>query len=140
MITIAKLLELAPDLAAAAQSVVDEWEQDENGLDPELGSGGCCGLMADAMGAVLAAAGAESFRIGTDFDGGHEFLVALCEEGVAEVDVPARVYEIGSGYVWRKRQGVTITPEDVVIARVRGPMSGAAFASEYGDGWSEPSP
>lgn len=29
-------------LIRAAQAVLDGWEQDEEGLDPELGAGGAC--------------------------------------------------------------------------------------------------
>ena len=40
---LAKVNALRPQLAAAAQRVVDAWEQDEDGLDCDLGGGGPCG-------------------------------------------------------------------------------------------------
>ena len=37
-----ELNHLRPELASAAQSVYDEWEQDEDGNDEMLGGGGIC--------------------------------------------------------------------------------------------------
>lgn len=124
---------LSGDLAAAAQTELDAWQQDEDGMDELLGAGGACGLVADAMGRVLSEHDVTHARIGTDFDGGHEFLVALCEDGVVSVDIPARVYETGAGYVWAKKEGVTLTADDVMISVVRGPMTEREFGAEYLD-------
>lgn len=33
------------------------------------------------------------------------------------VDIPARVYERGSGYTWTKLPGVVFTPADIFISR-----------------------
>lgn len=131
--TLKHLKELMPRLAEAAQSELDGWTQDEDGFDEVLGTGGACGLIADAMSNVLAEAGFETARLGTDFDGGHEFLVALCEEGVFTVDIPAGVYETGYGYSWKKRGGVTLSPDDVSLFRTEEPMSAQSFRRTYLD-------
>ena len=48
-----KLRALRAKLAAAAQKVVNLWEQDEDGFDEELGGGGPCDAVAMAMREVI---------------------------------------------------------------------------------------
>lgn len=129
---------MAPEIVAAGQVEVDAWEQDENGLDEVLGSGGVCGFVADRMSEVLAALGADVAHAETDFDGGHAFLHARLADGVFRVDVPPGVYETGGGYVWAKRPDAVIRPEDLIIDKVAGPMSQAEFAREYADAGDRP--
>lgn len=124
---------LTPQLAIAAQEQLDEWVQDEEGFDEVLGAGGACGLIADAMASVLSENGVVFARIDTEFDGGHEFIAALCDEGVVTIDIPARIYENGAGFVWTKKPGVILSPDDVHIDVVRDPMSEAEFLAEYCD-------
>ena len=130
----AEIEALAGDLVRVAQVELDAWQQDADGMDEVLGAGGACGLIAEAMAGVLAENGVTFARVDTEFDGGHEFLVALVDEGVVMVDIPARVYETGGGYVWTKREGVILTAEDVCVDVVREPMSEKEFEREYCDG------
>ena len=130
---------MAREIVAAGQVEVDAWEQDENGVDEVLGSGGVCGLVADRMSEVLSALGADVAHAETDFDGGHAFLHARLADGVFRVDVPASVYETGSGYVWTKRPGAVIRPEDLILDKIAGPMSEADFARDYADAGERPS-
>jgi hypothetical protein len=113
------LLALRPQLAVAAQEVLDEWVQDENGEDVELGTGGACDVVARAMGAVLASSlpNADVEDGGQDGDD-HAFLLVNLDVGVFVVDIPPSVYERGAGYSWRKIPGVVVTPDDVVIERL----------------------
>jgi len=109
---------LAPLLASVAQAEYDAWEVDAGGMDPEIGEGGICDRVADAMGTVLAQHGIDVTEGGQDGDD-HAFLYAYNETEAVEVDIPPGVYETGSGYSWKKRLGVTIGADDVMINPVR---------------------
>lgn len=122
------LLQLRPQLAAAAQEQIDAWQQDEEGFDEELGGGGCCDRVADAMGNVIGdrLENVEIHEGGQDGDD-HAFLLVYAieppyaDETAYIVDIPPSVYETGSGYSWRKRDGAQVTAGDVVIVPV-GPV------------------
>ena len=116
----ARLRALRPALARAAQKVVDEWAQDDEGVDEEFGTGGACDAVARAMDDVIGQKIPEARLV----DGGHEgddhaFLVVLTDDEAYVVDVPASVYETGGGYRWRKRVGARVMADDVVVERVR---------------------
>lgn len=114
-----KLQAIKSQIAKEAQIVIDDWEQDDDGLDEELGSGGMCDKVADTITAVIGRIIPE-----VEFtDGGHEgddhaFIIVYDDLEAYAVDIPPGVYEIGSGYSWKKIQGVEITPQDIVITRV----------------------
>lgn len=115
----AEVERLRPVLAACAQRILDEWIQDEDGHDELLGHGGACDLVADAMAEALREAWPE-MDIATrwcDVDT-HTSLVAALSDGVHSIDIPARVYEHGAGYVWRKIEGVRIEVDDVQVTMV----------------------
>jgi hypothetical protein len=111
-----RLESLRSVIAAAAQKVVDEWQIDEEGLDPELGAGGICDRVADAIietlyariNGIEAAPGAPE---GED----HQWVVASDGKEAAIIDIPPGTYEIGSGYSWKKIEGARIEPDDVFI-------------------------
>lgn len=105
-------------LAEAAQRVYDAWDQDAEGVDPELGTGGICDGVADAMAEVLGRLdGADAVTEYCQTDT-HTYVVLAIDEGVFKVDVPAAAYETGFGYVWRKRPGIKLKPEDVSIEKL----------------------
>lgn len=108
--------DMAPAIAEAAQRVVDEWTQDEDGHDELLGHGGACDLVADAMADAIRDAwpDVEIATQWSDVDT-HTSLVAALSDGVHSIDVPARVYETGAGYVWRKIEGAAIGADDVQV-------------------------
>lgn len=129
----------APRLIRAAQAVLDGWEQDEEGLDPELGAGGACQDVASAMAGALSEIDVEEVvEVYTELDGGHVFLVSNLADGVFRVDVPPGCYETGAGYVWRKRDGVRLLPENVNSPPPEAPYFSAgrvhAFFSNYIEG------
>ncbi len=124
---------LRPALAQAARAVYDDWERAEDGLSEDHGTGGICQDIATAMARILDEAGVETVEIFTEYDGGHVFLLACLEDGVFSVDVPAGIYEIGYGYVWRKREGVSIDADCVAIDRVSDPIDVATFRSRHGE-------
>lgn len=107
---------LRPLLAAAAQEVYDHWEQDADGFDDEFGTGGICDGVSSAMGGVLAKNGIDNLDISQDGDD-HSVIAAIDErlKKAVVVDIPASHYEYGAGYNWKKREGISFTPEDLVV-------------------------
>lgn len=132
MHTMNDLKELMPHLVAAAQEQYDAWEQDEEGCDPELGSGGICHLIADEMCSVLASAGIDCSSTHSEGVGeNHVWVTAVVREGVVTIDIPPHVYEIGSGYVWKKIPGVSITADHVHVDVIdRDPSNFRDYVSE----------
>lgn len=128
----APLASLAPALARAAQTVYSDWNQ-VDGWDEELGEGGICQDVASAMVGVLSENGFEHARsVSAAVGENHVFVVALLPgEGIFEIDILPSVYEIGSGYVWRKRQNIVIGDSDVTIARIDGSLDVEAFEEAY---------
>lgn len=114
-----ELERLRPNLAAAAQRIVDEWEQDEEGLDPDLGSGGVCDRISDALGDVIFGEvdGVNVTEGGWEGDD-HAWIIVYDDSDAFAVDIPPGVYETGGGYSWKKIEGAQIGPEDVVIEKV----------------------
>ncbi len=113
-----KIRALTPQLLAAAQKVYDEWEQDEEGMDPELGFGGICQDIADAMASVLNQTLPDyNFTIMDNNGIGeqHVWVVIWDDSECYAVDIPPGVYETGSGYTWHKIPDVTFTEDDLII-------------------------
>lgn len=109
-----KLDALRHQLACASQAVYDDWAQDDDGLDDELGAGGICDRIADAMIGVLAQHGIAATIGGQDGDD-HAWVIAKSEDGVVGVDIPYRLYERGAGYSWTRIPGVIFSEDDVEI-------------------------
>ena len=111
-----ELQQLRPKMAAAAQKVYDRWEQDEEGVDVEFGTGGICDEVASAISDVIM-----NQALGVDiFDGGHDgddhaWVVVQDGREAFGVDIPPAIYEYGGGYRWTKREGVTFEPGHVII-------------------------
>ena len=105
-----------PALAKAAQGEYDAWEQDGDGLDPELGAGGICHLIADRMVEALLNVGFEATSTHSEGVGeNHVWVTAKTDAGVVVIDIPPGRYEIGSGFVWRKIPGVSFVPSDIFV-------------------------
>jgi hypothetical protein len=108
------LQNLLPELTTAAQTVYDNWEQDQEGLDPELGTGGICDRISNALSSILAFAGLEAEEAGQDGDD-HSFLLVKIKDESFFLDLPSYLYETGGGYRWKKRPNITFCPQDFVI-------------------------
>ena len=114
-----KLKQLRPLLAQAAQAVIDEWVQDDEGLDGDLGAGGACDVVSQAMSAVIG-----SFIPDADVvDGGHDgddhmWLIVVSGSEAVGVDIPPGVYETGGGYSWKKIDDAKIESADVAIWKI----------------------
>ncbi len=102
------------DIINAAQKIYDSWEQDEEGIDEELGSGGICDRISSEIGNILAYAGVDTIDGGQDGDD-HAYTIAYNTEKAYIVDIPHGVYETGGGYSWRKIPRVKFSVSDVGI-------------------------
>lgn len=123
--------DLRPAMAGAAQKVYDAWDQSDEDGDPELGFGGICQDIAAALAEVLNGAGIEATTLEATVGEQHVFAVARGADGVYEVDIPYSLYETGSGYQWRKRPGVTFSPDDIAISRLSSnPFDYAQYAGD----------
>lgn len=111
---------LLPRMVVVAQKVYDEWAQDEEGYDEELGAGGICQDIADDICGVLASEGLDCSPVSASVGEQHVWVVVKLEgadAGVWSIDIPPDVYETGGGYTWRKRPGVAFEAAHIVVAR-----------------------
>jgi hypothetical protein len=108
------------DLLKVAQKEYDEWDaSDEEEGDNEVGFGGICHLIAEAMVDVLVSHGYDAITVDSQGVGDqHVWCVVKAEEGCYEVDIPPSVYETGGGYNWKKKDGIKFTPSDLVVHRL----------------------
>jgi tRNA nucleotidyltransferase/poly(A) polymerase len=114
-----KLNELRSQFAVAAQHIVDGWLQDEDGISEDLGSGGVCDQVAQAMGSVISSAIPEVDLTDGGHDGDdHAFIVVYNDAEAFGVDISPGVYETGGGYNWKKIQGAKIDPSDIDIWKI----------------------
>lgn len=114
--TRAELMKLRSEIAHAAQKIYDDWSPDEDGIDEELGSGGICDQIADAIMGVLAEHGYDAEDGGHDGDD-HAYAVIRTDEthGYA-IDIPWDIYEKKLGmFSYRKLPGVKFAEHDVLI-------------------------
>lgn len=106
---------LKSKIAQVAQREYDAWTPDEEGGQEEWGGGGICHIIADSIVGLLSQMGIEAMSMQAAVGENHTFVVALMKDGIYSIDIPPYVYEAGSGYSWTKKDGVTITPNDVSI-------------------------
>lgn len=119
-----ELLQLRPAMTAAAQKAYDEWQQDEQGVDEELGCGGICEQVAEAIGDIVASnVGDAELQEGGQEGDDHAWVIAARGPEAYGVDIPPNVYESGGGYKWKKKPGIVFKPEDVAIFAVELPES-----------------
>lgn len=127
--------ELPPEISAAMPSIIkvaqqtyDDWHQDEEGLDEELGEGGICHLIAEEICSILASHGLDCGSVSAQVGEQHVWAVVKIDgvrdedgeydrdnAGVWSIDIPPGVYESGGGYSWRKKPGVAFEAADVVV-------------------------
>lgn len=109
---------LVPKIIEAAQQAYDEWEQDEDGQDPELGAGGICQDIASKIAEVLEQHGIDASTVSAHIGDQHVWTIAKVKEGIYKIDISPQVYEIGSGYNWKKRPNVTFVPDHIHFEKV----------------------
>ncbi len=113
-----QLERLRPEMVRAAQAVLDEWEQDENGEDEELGAGGICDEVADAIAGVIDLPGVTITEGGQD-GSDHAYNIVYDDKEAFVVDISPYVYEMGGGLTWKKIPGVELVPDHVDIEPMR---------------------
>jgi hypothetical protein len=113
-----KLQSLKPQMAAAAQQVIDSWEQDEEGIDEEFGSGGACDKVSEAIVDVMSGIEGVEFTDGGHDGDDHAYPIVYDDSEAYAVDIPPGVYETGSGYQWKKIDDAQITAGDIIISEV----------------------
>ena len=106
---------LRSKFCAAAQQVYDSWHQNEQGWSEDVADGGVCHYIAEAICEVLGEHGIDSTSFSFSIGEVHVTAVADINGAAYMVDIPARVYETGGGYTWRKIPGVVFEPNDIHI-------------------------
>lgn len=133
------LMNLRPQMAAAAQAVYDRWDQSDPDGDPELGFGGICQDIAEAIADVVSSSGFNAGTMSAQCGEQHVWCVAYAEiptpygveyEGY-HVDIPYSVYERGGGYNWQKIEGVQFDPSHITISSMQ--SDDVAGYLEYGE-------
>lgn len=114
---LSSLQSLRPDLARAAQGVIDSWHP---GDDDDLGGGGICDEVARVMEGVIY----NSIPGVTVVDGGHDgddhaWLMVYDDLEAFGVNIPPGVYEVGGGYSWEKIPDASVRDEDVDIFKLK---------------------
>ena len=97
---------LIPKILNAVQKEYDNWSQDEEGHDEDLGFGGLCQNIADEIAGTLNFAGIDVGTVSATMGEQHVWCICKIAEGVYQIDIPPHVYETGAGYNWKKRPGV----------------------------------
>lgn len=106
---------LRPQLAQTAQKVYDSWDKD---YTEELGGGGICQDIADAMANILNEHGIEASPVSASVGEQHVYVIAKVVEGVFEVDINPYKYERGGGYNWTKIPNVKFHSSDISISMI----------------------
>ncbi len=112
------LMELKLQMATVAQQVYNEWEQDENGIDPMFGSGGICQDIAQAIGEVIHAnTSYETATLESQCGEQHVWILTYKEDPIEgyQIDIEPSRYETGGGYTWQKRPGIVLDANDIDI-------------------------
>ncbi len=109
-------------MTQAAQEVYNEWSQDDEGIDEELGTGGICDAISQAISGLIAEniENVELTEGGQDGDD-HAYVIVYNEDEAYGVDIPPSLYETGGGYSWTKVLDVTFTPQNIDIFEVPHP-------------------
>ena len=118
-----QLLNLRPSMVVAAQTIYDEWQQNEEGTDEIFGAGGICSEISNAIGSIIVS-NIENINItegGQDGDD-HSWIAAYNDKEAYGVDIPPNIYESGGGYSWKKLNNIIITPDDVIIWKLDIPI------------------
>lgn len=104
-------------IAGIVQKVYDDWHQDEEGYDWQVGSGGICNLVADGISSYLY--GLNVMCKTYDAEDDHTAVVAASKDECYHVDVHWSHYEICNGmYCYTKIKDVQMTPDIVDVCPV----------------------
>lgn len=101
------------------QKIYDDWQQDEDGIDDILGSGGICDEIANKMVDIFTNNGLNAFTL---YDP-HEthtsaYVYSTKSKTCYNVDIPYSFYEKGYLYTWTKIPNVVFNENMVSITEV----------------------
>lgn len=105
------------EICVYAQQAYNEWNQNEEGYDEELGTGGICQIVADEMLDVLHSHGIYNVQTQCS-DDPHVYLIGKFKEGIFTIDIPYHVYESGGGWSWKKKPDVKFDVHHVIVWRL----------------------
>lgn len=124
-----------PEIVKRVQQRYNEWQQDAEGYDEEVGSGGVCHLFAEIVAEVLNDANFPTWTVSSNHEV-HVYCVSQASDGVWEVDIPYCIYETGGGYTWTKIPDVTFENDDIVINQLSpDPADIGQYADVEEGGW-----
>lgn len=110
---------LLPQLAAAAQNVYDQWDQDQEGIDDVYGGGGICDDIADAFCTILQNHNLDCTTQYNEYDTHTSTYVSDHEtHTVYNVDIHPSHYEKGYGYNWTKIPNVQFKPNMISVNQI----------------------
>lgn len=110
------------DLATAAISDYESWEQDEEGYSEEYGVGGICDTIAESLVGVFelkkpeALSDWESFTMYTEHNCHTDLYVVNHKiKKIFQLGLDPSYYESGGGYTWKKRDEHSISDESFYL-------------------------
>lgn len=113
---------ILPNLAKAAEIEYNNWNQNEEGIDEELGGGGICDRIADSLSSTFEKLKPsnlvdwESFTMYKENECHTDmYIVNHKQRKIYEVGLPPYHYESGGGYTWKKKKEHTINPNSFHI-------------------------
>jgi len=112
------LMQLRSQMAQATQQVYNEWEQDEEGIDPMLGSGGICQDVAAAIGDIVSSSTPyDTATLEAQCGEQHVWLLTYKKNPIEgyQIDIEHSRYETGRGYTWQKRPDIVFDANDIDI-------------------------
>lgn len=114
-----QLYSLRSKIIEAAQKILDEWLQDDEGIDEVLGAGGVCDQISNAIMYIVGQhIPSVNFTNGGQEGDNHAYPIIYNDERAFIVDIPHYVYEKGGGYSWKKIPNVILKENDVVIEEI----------------------
>ena len=114
-----QLVKHLPKLTKIAQKLYDEWNQDEEGYDEVLGTGGICDEMAEKFcDYIIRTMKYDAFSYYDEYST-HTYCIVYDDNAAYILDLPADVYEKGYLYTWKKIKNVIIKESDFEIIKVK---------------------
>ena len=127
------------ELAAAAQKEYDDWIQDEEDYNEELGGGGICHLIAEKLIDVLYNHGINRCQTVSSCHEQHVYVVGQFREGIYLIDVPYQYYETGGGFTWKKIPNVKFSGDYIHVYRLdNNPRNLKQYTDEMEEGLEYP--
>ena len=124
------------EIAQAVMPIYVSWQQDESGYDEEVGYGGICNMVADAIADVLFKHQISCKTYSAEED--HTAVIAATKTECYGIDVHWTHYEICKGlYCYTKIKDVEITPELVSVHPEYREMLQDEYTDELPEEWQE---